>query len=431
MSNIRETYKIQKTSVQESYERQLVLKLDKEYEANVNKAYIIIVNYFKTLYPNVNIEPPRAREKSPKSLLGKIKNLEIERLSKLFVLGEIKDEEKVELFALLKERVNEHPELENNVLEGIRDLLYKNIESIDINKFIEEVIQTNLSASTKTALLRILKYKVEESNLDNKEIILQELENQYGEKKQQITGKPEDNLLRNESIEELKQNEEKRRMLYDVQGFLKAKDLRGMKLVIDNIPDDFETNNQVLKELLAKRKQTTNLAQRKRYDNECISELSKEFVDRISKDEEILNQMNAEVIKDSKKHKSKTNGYIADHIKFHIKGKKEQTFELQVKSAYVEEIAMGNGSASHAKRPGKRRVLPNIANNVNFIKELMHILPKYTLIIQKDGKYTTRNCSLLENTMSFFQDKLTPNTKEYAEIENMIKKYESVREAHA
>ena len=85
MSNIREMYKIQKTTIQEAYERQMILKLNKEYEENVNKACITIVEYFKELYPNVPIDKPRAREKSAKSLMGKIKNLQIERLSKLYV----------------------------------------------------------------------------------------------------------------------------------------------------------------------------------------------------------------------------------------------------------------------------------------------------------------------------------------------------------
>ncbi len=425
MSNIREEYKIQKSTIQESYDRQMILKLNKEYEQNVNDAYIAIVEYFKQLYPQIQIKTPKAREKSPKSIYGKIKNLQIERISKLFVLGEIQDTEKEELFELLKERVEERQELTNDVTKQIKQLLYENIEDINTNQFLENVVETRLSSSTKTALLRILKYKVEESNLKDKLIILQQLEKQYGETKALQTGIPEYNLLKNESIQRLKQDEEKRNELKDTQEFLRAKDLRGMEIIIDNIPEDFQTDNLILKKLVEQRNQETDNAKKQKYDKECMIELSKEFVDKLSENTNILNKMNADVIKYSKKHKNKTNGYIADHIKFYIKERKEQSFELQVKSVYVQELATGEGSAAHTKRPGKNRVLPAITYGINFIKELQYVLPKFSYIIEKNGVTTVRKCTLLENTMNFFQKQLNPETKEYEEVENIILQYEN------
>lgn len=428
MSDIKEKYKIKKSPIQEAYERQIILKLNKEYEENVNKAYITIVEYFRKKYPTVSIYVPKAREKSPKSVLGKIKNLQIERISKLYAIGEVKKEEKDELLELLKERVEEREDLGDSVIEDIRELLYENIEEMDIMKFLIEVIETKLSESTKTALLRILKYKLEESSLANKYIILQQLENRYGETRARQTGIPEDNLLRNESIEILKQDEEKRNQLHDIQEFLRAKDLKGMKIVIGTLPEEFQTTNEALKESLYRRNKAISEEERQMYDNKSIIELSKEFVDNLAQNSEILEKMNAQVVKDSKKHKCKTNGYVADHIKFSIKGKKEQTFELQVKSIFVEEIAIGEGSAAHNRRPGKRRVLPNISYGINFIKELQYVLPKYESIEEKDGKYVIHKFSLLENTMSFFQKQLIPNTKEYKTVENIILEYENQRE---
>lgn len=424
MSNIREKYKIQKSTIQESYDRQMILKLNKEYEENVNKAYISIVEYFRQLYPEVQIKMPKAREKSPKSIYGKIKNLQIERISKLFVLGEIQNSEKEELFELLKERVEERAELTNGEIEQIKQLLYEDIEFVNINQFLKDVIETRLSSSTKTALLRILKYKVEESNLKNKYIILQQLENQYGETKVLQTGIPEDNLLKNESIQRLKQDKDKRLELKQPQEFLRAKDLRGMEIVIDKIPENFQTDNAVLQELIQQRNQATNATQKRIYDEKCIIELSREFVDKLSENTNILNKMNAEVLKYSKKHKNKTDGYIADHIKFYIKGNKEQSFELQVKSVYVQELATGEGNAAHTKRPGKNRVLPAITYGINFIKELQYVLPKFSYMIEKNGVITIRKCSLLENTMYFFQKQLNPQTKEYEQVESIILQYE-------
>ncbi len=424
MSSIRDEYKVQKSSIQESYERQLILKLNKEYEDISNNAFVMITNYFKELYPEVVIEEPKAREKSPKSLYGKIKNLQIERISKLFVVGEVKDSEKEELLNLLIERVHEHKELKQNVINYIQQLIYDDINAINIEEFLAKVIETNLSASTKTALLRILKHKVEESNLPNKSNILQQLENKYGSTRAKITGKVEDDLLRYETINMLRNDAEKRENLYDVQDYLRAKDLRGMKIVICDIPQNFQTENENLRKLLERRELASNPEIKKKYNNESIIELSKEFVDRLSANSKLLEAMNVEVIKDSRKHKNKTNGYIADHIKFQSKKDKTYCFELQVKSVYVEEIAKGNGSASHSKRPGKERVLPVIGVGVNFIKELQYVLPKYTLITQKEGTYIARKCSLLENTKMFFQNQLKPNTKEYEEVQNIITEYE-------
>ncbi len=424
MSNIREEYKVQKSSIQESYERQLMLKLNKEYEDNANKAFVMIANYFKELYPDVTIELPKAREKSPKSLFGKIKNLQIERISKLFVVGEVKDSEKEELLNLLIERVYEHKELGQDVIEFIKQLIYSNVDEMNLDKFFDTVIETKLSRSTKTALLRILKHKVEESNLENKKQILKHLENEYGMTKAQKTGRIEDDLLRYETIDMLLKDDEKRENLYDEQDYLRAKDLRGMKIVISNIPKGFKTENAILNSLLQKRDNETNPERKKQYSNASLIELSREFVDKLSANQELLDKMNVEVIKDSRKHKNKTNGYIADHIKFQFKNNKTHCFELQVKSTYVEEIASGNGSASHAKRPGKERNLPVIGVGINFIKELQYMLPKYTILNKKEDGYVARKCSLLENTVMFFQNQLMPNTKEFEAVESIINEYE-------
>ena len=73
--NIREIYKVNKSEIESSFERQMGLKMDPEYEKWANNIACDLIEYFSDKYPKVKIEIPKLREKSTKSLLGKIKNL--------------------------------------------------------------------------------------------------------------------------------------------------------------------------------------------------------------------------------------------------------------------------------------------------------------------------------------------------------------------
>ena len=77
--DIRQRYKINKSEVESSFEKQMGLKMDPNYEKWGNSKAIALIEYFNQKYKGVSIEIPKLREKSPKSLLGKIKNLQIER----------------------------------------------------------------------------------------------------------------------------------------------------------------------------------------------------------------------------------------------------------------------------------------------------------------------------------------------------------------
>lgn len=59
LNNIRERYKVSKTPTEQSYEQQLGLKNNKEYETRVNNTMLQIVNIFINRYKGVSIEPPR------------------------------------------------------------------------------------------------------------------------------------------------------------------------------------------------------------------------------------------------------------------------------------------------------------------------------------------------------------------------------------
>ena len=101
--DFRKKYKVPKSNVEKSYEYQLGLKSNEEYEKRVDSTFVQIITLFKSMYPNVTIETPVGREKSNKSLLTKIENLEIERLCKLYAIEGLSEQEKVELYeAILK-----------------------------------------------------------------------------------------------------------------------------------------------------------------------------------------------------------------------------------------------------------------------------------------------------------------------------------------
>ena len=202
MNTLKEKYKVKRSAIEESFINQMGLKNNQEYEKWADNASIAIIEYFLNKYKGITIEMPKAREKSPKSLQGKIKNLQIERLSKLYTVEEINEEERDTLYSLIKERIYENEEL--NIiytLAQIKNLLYNEIEKLDIKKFEETIMVEGISNSTKTALLRILVGKLEKSNIPNKESKIEELDEKYGKKAAIKSGLVEDDIIRYSSIE--------------------------------------------------------------------------------------------------------------------------------------------------------------------------------------------------------------------------------------
>ena len=106
-SKFRQKYKVDRSAVQEAFENQMCLKRNEEYEKWADHIGVQLIKYFLEQYKGVKIEIPKIREKSPKSLLGKIKNLQIERLSKLYAIEGISDIEKEDLYKRLEERICE------------------------------------------------------------------------------------------------------------------------------------------------------------------------------------------------------------------------------------------------------------------------------------------------------------------------------------
>ena len=418
--NFKQFYKVNKNAVQQSFEKQMGLKNDIKYEKWANEATIQLIEYFISNYKGVKIEIPKLREKSPKSLLGKIKNLQIERLSKLYALDDINQQDKQALYTLIKERMNENSELDiKNILNEVRGLIFT--DDINVQNFEKIIMIDGISKSTKTALIRLLVRNLERSSNENKKEIFKYLDSKYGEERACQTGFDEDNIIKYNSIVKLRNNPEKIKRLEDENQFLKANDLRGMKIVVAEISDDFKTNNEVINELLQKRKCSKTDEEKRKITHLITVEIGKEFYNNLVNDEQLLKKLNVKVIPDSNKHKIKSNGYEAEHIKFYNITEPEYTLEMQFKSEYIENIAKGEGSAAHQNRPGKKRVLPHAANAKELAMKLEFMVPKYTTFRIKDGHVVAQKQDMLKNVLSYFEGHIDPSMEQYEQIIDLYK----------
>lgn len=386
INSLSEKYKVEKSNIEKSYEYHVGLKNNEEYERMVDDAFLEFAKLFKELYPKAQIDTPKEREKSKQSLKNKIEKLEIERLCKLYAIDEISKEEKQSLHELILNKINI---AKRDVANTIISEQLKTLDDVDI------IIQDKeISEHIKTALLRIVNTNLQKEN--NKELQKQ-LDKKYGELAAKDTGELKNNLLRWDKIEKINDKE----ILHYPFECLKSKDLRGIRFVIVGVPDDIQTDNVKLKELIKRRRESLE-NEKTKYSDLCCVELSKDFVNKIISDEELLKRLNIEVLPEGYTHKEKQNGYIAEHVKFCIRGFPEYSFELQVRSMNCENEARANGSAAHDKRSGKKRVLPSLANKNLFIERLKNILPKYKILKFENNNYKLHKCTLAENMLEYF-----------------------------
>lgn len=379
-NKFKQAFKVQKSPIEISDEIQMGLANNEEYDKITDELCMTIYNYFLACYPDLSIEVPRKRIKSPNSIHEKSKSRELERLSKLYIIEGLENDEIEELYEIIKNRIQEKKQVnENEILNNVETLLKQDIEKLDIEVFLNNIMVEQISDNTKKALLRILKSKIEKSDIKGKKQILKSLDERYGKKAAERSGKPEDNKIRYESIEEIKKDKDRIQLLHDKIGYLKSEDLMGTKIVISD----------------------------KKYTDKEMKVIAKRFIKRLIKDKEFLQENGMEVIPFSVKHKNKTNGYEAEHVKFRVVDKPEYTLELQVKSEYVENLSRGNGTASHENRPGKERILPNLGDEEQFKKEVHYKVPRYTLFYKENGIYKkSKKCSMLKNVISYYEREL-------------------------
>ena len=169
IDTIKSRYKVDKSPEQISYEQQIGLKHNEEYKQRVEQTFLQIVNLFIERYQGVSIEPPRGREKSLRSLKGKIEKLEIERLCKLYAIEGISSEEKQRLCNLIISKIDENSELNRSqkIQEGINNLFYGEIKSFE--QIQDLVKEKQLSDNMKTACLRVAKIRLQNGELKRNE----------------------------------------------------------------------------------------------------------------------------------------------------------------------------------------------------------------------------------------------------------------------
>lgn len=387
IDNLRKKYKVEKNNVENAYEYQLALKENKEYEQMVDNTFLQIATFFVKQHPNVKIAPPQGREKSKRSLRKKVENLEIERLCKLYSIEGLSKEDELELFSMILKRTRGKfkNEIKTIAIKEIKDL--KPIDQIVKNEEIEEKI--------KTALLRIVKTRIERESFFNKEKLLEELENKYGQTAAKNTNQLANNLLHWESIEKCKQNEESIKKLHNPFEYLKVKDLRGFEIIIADYNDLFCTT------------------------------LANEFAIELINNEELLENLNIQIVQDGYKHKEKQNGYLAEHIKMCYRDYPEYTFELQIRSIYREDLTRANGRAAHDKRSGKKRIFPNIKEREDFIEQLEDILPNYRVLKRDENGFKLHKCTMSQNMLEYYLGFAQIDDKEYKKAMQFIDEEEN------
>ena len=409
-NSLRETYKVEKNNIEKMYEYHLALKNNKEFEKVVDDTFLAFANLLKTIYPDIKIEAPRGREKSNQSLKNKIEKLEIERLCKLNAIGEIKNQEIRNLYNLV---LNKLDNVDKSIIKKILIGEIKTLQELDQIMKMEQV-----ESHTKTALLRIVNTRLIKE--DKKDLQI-ELDEKYGKKAAEKTKQLKNNLLHWECIENL--NDETIKKLHSPEEYLQVKDIRGFKFVVVDVPENLNTDNEKLKDLLKKRSESTG-KEKTNYKDLCCIELTKDFVKKIANNKELLKQLNIEVLKDGYKHKQKQNGYIAEHIKFCDREHPQYVFEMQLRSIYREDISRANGVAAHDKRSGKKRVFPSIEKQQEFIKELENTVPQYKTLKKTGNEFELYKCNIAENMLEYYLGYVKLDSEEYKTALEYIKKTE-------
>lgn len=414
---LRQRYKIEKNNIEQAYEYQLALKHNQEYEDRVDTTFLAFMQLFQKKYPKVKIEAPRGREKSQNSLKNKIKHLEIERLCKLYATQGIFQAEKENLCEFIKSTMDEK---KHGMVEKIMFGEIKNLKTLEALLKEEDVTD-----HMKTALLRITKTRLQRENSKNSDVLQREIEEKYGQTAAEKSKQLKDNLLHWECIENMKQEDLEK--LHCPSEYLKIKDLRGMKIIVAEVPDDVQTDNEELKQWIEERNKVPKEEQAK-YNDLCCIALTQEFAKEIMENQEFLKELNIQVLVDGYKHKEKQNGYIAEHLKFCFIDHPEYMFELQLRSMYRENLSRANGKAAHDKRSGKKRIFPNTANKEKFLEELNDRLPKYTLLKQDEEKnYYIHKCSMFENVLEYYLGYIQLDSKEFKKATEYIKEEEEIQ----
>ena len=422
MTNFKENYKIDFDTEQEILQHFFASKNDPQYKVQTYQAMQNLIGLFKHFYPDVAIQDPIFREKSVKSGLFKLKELQIERFAKLYSLHLATNLDTNNFIQRITDRIHKciPPPEQEHIIQSIQILLFSDLRTISIRNLANTLMSSHLSIDNRRALLRILYQRILDSNLSNISEELTYIEKNYGAIGAILQQKPENDILHYTSITKLKNRPDLIANLQDEKKFVRCHDLKGSTIVISHIPANFTTKNEPLKQLLKKREEATTPSSYKELDHQCMVLLSEEFANKLCQIKEYRNLC---IIPDSLKHKNKSNGYEAYHMEFLLQNHPDYFLELQVKSKYIEEISRGNGSASHSKRFSKERVLPPMDTIQGFKNTLAYILPHYVEFQSCNG-YAPYEFSMEENTLKYLFDILKDDHTATLKIHSFFKQLE-------
>ena len=450
-----------------SLQKHKELRENQEY---INKGISLTINFlesFQQLYPNIPVRDIPFRVKSLSSIDNKIKNLILERLSKLALLNaetpekfiyyiksknkqlEESNKEKInidyrEFYHFIRERIDESTSSISKKVSCYKqlDILEKNYISSQ-NQYHDIVAtllnNTALSSTTKTYLSRMIYAKIKLSPLlfdKEKEDLLFDLTTNYGEIGKRFNNNTDvldlNSVTRildtDKSIHNLTLTNYNNRFtskfdrLLDEQEFLRSLDLLAFTLIIDNIPKHTKIPGlKLFNDLIKERDNETDNEKRHNLEQHAILILGQDFFSRISNKEiPFLEDNNAKEIIDMLKHKYKP-GYLAEHNKFELSNNQLYSIESQIKSGYIYDTTnekriadkvTDKALALHASRPGKSRELP-------------HALIRYDA--SEVFKISTQSISEILSELSYKEpyfykiDKTTHEIKKYNHLENTLK----------
>ena len=450
-----------------SLQKHKELRENQEY---INKGISLTINFlesFQQLYPNIPVRDIPFRVKSLSSIDNKIKNLILERLSKLALLNaetpekfiyyiksknkqlEESNKEKInidyrEFYHFIRERIDESTSSISKKVSCYKqlDILEKNY--ISSQKQYHDIVatllnNTALSSTTKTYLSRMIYAKIKLSPLlfdKEKEALLFDLTTNYGEIGKRFNNSTDvldlNSVTRildtDKSIHNLTLTNYDNRFtskfdrLLDEQEFLRSLDLLAFTLIIDNIPKHTKIPGlKLFNDLIKERDNETDNEKRHNLEQHAILVLGQDFFAKISNKEiPFLEDNNAKEIIDMLKHKYKP-GYLAEHNKFELSNNQLYSIESQIKSGYIYDTTnekriadkvTDKALALHASRPGKSRELP-------------HALIRYDA--SEVFKISTQSISEILSELSYKEpyfykiDKTTHEIKKYNHLENTLK----------
>ena len=417
------------------------LRESKEY---INKGIVLTIEFLKSfqqLYPTIPVRDIPFRVKSLSSIDNKIKNLILERLSKLAVLNaenpekfthyinaqnkklEDNKQEKInidyrEFYHFLRERIDESSSSALKKLNCYRQLEILENNYISHPNQYRDIVATllnnkALSSTTKTYISRMIyaKIKLSPTLFDSEKAdLLFDLTTNFGDIGKKFNHNSDvldlESATRifdtSRSIHNLTLTNYDNRFrskfdrLLNEQEFLRSLDLLAFTLIIEKIPKGTQIEGLTeFNKLIQLRDQEFNTDTRLNLEQKAILLLGQDFFYKISTRKiPFLKDNRAKEIIDMLKHKYKP-GYLAEHNKFELENNPLYSIESQIKSGYIYDTTNDrrvadkvthHALALHASRPGKDRKLPTAL--AKHSPEEIYELPEYIISsIIKDLEY--------------------------------------------